>query len=1073
MNFNNLDLLSNYQDGGNTKIEEQISGRYVKGVAKPEQHDVNAEVEKNEFIQYPDREISQVDPKGKSHAQGGEMMNLPPETKILSDNIKIGKDLSQRLSDMFDIKLRADSTIAKAMEKIRASIGMEGILIRMEQYLAKIKENNKVKDKDTKRVNEEFLANKIYELEQERTQKKEMENQIFDLLFQVQEARKQAEQMGDPAHQNIRKRPPLEQPTQQEMVDYEQEKAMKKPKSQASPGQNESQSMAVMLDGGRFVNVHIDGDGVFVDNYNDMQAIEVQALRDGYDNLDEFILGSYADGGGIPDRYKKRGFRKVGVKKRAPSGAKHKWEVLARKKVGGKTRYKIVKGGFRGMKDFKSHKDPKRKKRFWDRMGGKNSPKARDPFSPLYWHKRFGTWEEGGVLGYQQAGQTASAYAKNRGMDWPEGVKDPVYNAETKMWDFDDGTPSISRQEGLSLGRDVLAGGEIPDAYKVAENIRNQGGVASTPITPSAEQTQDEVSSDGLITKVTQYDPTPAEYTEDGTPLYEVTYDGDTYLLPLGQEVRAQREDGTILSFNMGDIVENSYQVDTRQEAGYKTGFSSAEDIQGEYLGGEQAGIQAQRDAIKSELDEFVQNVKDGRVSVNPETGKFNLPLTIRGGSSSRPMALGQTKRELQSSFGDLIQYNPELEGKVGFVQPDGSIDPNTPTGQVALPAGFHNVFGDEFDPGTIETVDLDALNKGGEEGKQALSNIGNDALAYNRNRTEYEDVLVPYLEEQGLSIDQFDITNEMLAYQTAEETAGNMGLDYSKIAAGDFSEVSERLGREITSAEQANEALLDAAQFSGIGGESAGALTSVIGEVRPEEEIIIERDTPQAGGARFLRTPQRLAPTPLIQPAMTLTELERVQPIKVSPEAAYQANVKQTKAGMDIITQGVGAQVGANVTNLLGQSGEIANKSIFVPTNQQNAQYKQAAQQANTQIDRQEAQLRKQDMAAYDDLRLKGFTVAEQQRRQFLDILDEDRMARDKEIRELNTLDAIYPQYTYDMFGNLIYDPSREGKFFMPQTALGQNIYASATGSNPSTSAVDETINIDGVTYGPLTQNS
>jgi hypothetical protein len=29
-------------------------------------------------------------------------------------------------------------------------------------------------------------------------------------------------------------------------------------------------------------------------------------------------------------------------------------------------------------------------------MGGKNSAKATDPFSPLYWHKRFGTWQEGG-----------------------------------------------------------------------------------------------------------------------------------------------------------------------------------------------------------------------------------------------------------------------------------------------------------------------------------------------------------------------------------------------------------------------------------------------------------------------------------------------------------------------------------------------------------------------------------------------------------------------------------------------------------------------------------------------------
>lgn len=95
---------------------------------------------------------------------------------------------------------------------------------------------------------------------------------------------------------------------------------------------------------------------------------------------------------GIPDRYKTKGFTKVGVKKRAPSGKSHKWEVLARKKVGGKMKYKIVKGGHRGMKDYSQHKDNKRKKSFWDRMGGKNSSKAKDPFSALYWHKRFGTW---------------------------------------------------------------------------------------------------------------------------------------------------------------------------------------------------------------------------------------------------------------------------------------------------------------------------------------------------------------------------------------------------------------------------------------------------------------------------------------------------------------------------------------------------------------------------------------------------------------------------------------------------------------------------------------------------------
>jgi hypothetical protein len=99
----------------------------------------------------------------------------------------------------------------------------------------------------------------------------------------------------------------------------------------------------------------------------------------------------YAKGGGIPERYKNMGFTKVGVKKKSTRPGK-KWMVLAKKG----DKYKVVHGGFKGMKDFKQHGSAKRKKRFWDRMGGRDSAKAKDPFSPLYWHKRFGTWEGGG-----------------------------------------------------------------------------------------------------------------------------------------------------------------------------------------------------------------------------------------------------------------------------------------------------------------------------------------------------------------------------------------------------------------------------------------------------------------------------------------------------------------------------------------------------------------------------------------------------------------------------------------------------------------------------------------------------
>jgi len=101
------------------------------------------------------------------------------------------------------------------------------------------------------------------------------------------------------------------------------------------------------------------------------------------------LMESYymKNGGMIPDRYKNMGFNKVGTKKQSTRPGK-KWMVLAKKG----DQYKVVHGGYKGMQDFTQHGNEQRKKNFWNRMGGKSSSKATDPFSPLYWHKRFGTW---------------------------------------------------------------------------------------------------------------------------------------------------------------------------------------------------------------------------------------------------------------------------------------------------------------------------------------------------------------------------------------------------------------------------------------------------------------------------------------------------------------------------------------------------------------------------------------------------------------------------------------------------------------------------------------------------------
>lgn len=132
------------------------------------------------------------------------------------------------------------------------------------------------------------------------------------------------------------------------------------------------------------------------DRMNQMRAMDYQ--NNPYDNYayDSYSNtqtdGNYFKEGGIPDRYKNMGFTKVGQKKNSTRDGK-KWMVLAQKG----DQYKVVHGGDSSMQDFSQHNNEDRREKFWNRMGGKNSAKAKDPFSPLYWHKRLNKWEDGGI----------------------------------------------------------------------------------------------------------------------------------------------------------------------------------------------------------------------------------------------------------------------------------------------------------------------------------------------------------------------------------------------------------------------------------------------------------------------------------------------------------------------------------------------------------------------------------------------------------------------------------------------------------------------------------------------------
>lgn len=225
------------QDGG-VNVEEVISGRTVKGTSG---ETYNAEVEKNEFIQYPDGVISKVE--GDTHRNGGEKMELPAGTKVLSDNIKIGTENKKAFKDLFDINVKASDTFASVHNKLRKKAGVNSALTEQEKTLRKLKDNKEVGDDNTRRVNEEFLASQLYQSEQKLSKLRAVENYLFDVLFNQQEERKSS------GEKNIRKDPPLENYS----MDVEEEMfedGGEKPKNGSSKkSTRKGKKLAIYMDG--------------------------------------------------------------------------------------------------------------------------------------------------------------------------------------------------------------------------------------------------------------------------------------------------------------------------------------------------------------------------------------------------------------------------------------------------------------------------------------------------------------------------------------------------------------------------------------------------------------------------------------------------------------------------------------------------------------------------------------------------------------------------------------------------------------------------------------------------------
>ena len=211
---------SNLQKGG--KVEKMMTGNYIEG---NEHHtDQNIEVEKGEYLQTPDGQTMEV--IGKKHSEGGELLNVPDSTKVVSDYLKIGSKLATELKKDFGLNLKHSNSFATVIDKYKKKIGLDSLIEDQEEIFKKINKQNSVEFEGTRSVNMELLTNKLKEIE---STKKELENELevfTNYIFDKQEESKQygeynfKKQMGGEV--DSQQIPAQDNPQQQEGDELEQ-----------------------------------------------------------------------------------------------------------------------------------------------------------------------------------------------------------------------------------------------------------------------------------------------------------------------------------------------------------------------------------------------------------------------------------------------------------------------------------------------------------------------------------------------------------------------------------------------------------------------------------------------------------------------------------------------------------------------------------------------------------------------------------------------------------------------------------------------------------------------------------
>lgn len=189
-----IESLEGQNKSDEPSMEKLLTGDVIKGLKPTSPVEANAELEGEEWIKFPDGTTQKV--IGPDHEDGGVKMNIPDDTRIISDTLKLTSRQVKKLNKEFDLNLSVKHTFAEAIEKYSKKIGLKRLNDDQEALFGQLKDSmNKKTSEGTKRVNDEFLNKKINDIEQKKQLKEKVRSQFFDTVFDMQESTKPKEKV--------------------------------------------------------------------------------------------------------------------------------------------------------------------------------------------------------------------------------------------------------------------------------------------------------------------------------------------------------------------------------------------------------------------------------------------------------------------------------------------------------------------------------------------------------------------------------------------------------------------------------------------------------------------------------------------------------------------------------------------------------------------------------------------------------------------------------------------------------------------------------------------------------------